>query len=90
MEVYLQFIILGLGAGVIFAGLALGLVMTYRASGVVNFAHGAIAAYAADNSGRIPATIEELDTYLVGGSSALRGTYSIGADGQVTRTSYVE
>ena len=47
METYLQFIILGLGAGVIFAGLALGLVMTHRASGVVNFAHGAIAAYAA-------------------------------------------
>ena len=45
MEIYLQFIILGIGAGVIFSGLALGLVMTHRASGVVNFAHGAIAAY---------------------------------------------
>lgn len=46
MEIYLQFIILGIGAGVIYAALALGLVMTHRASGVVNFAHGAIAAYA--------------------------------------------
>jgi len=46
VEIYLQFILLGLGSGVIFAGLALGLVLTYRASGVVNFAHGAIAMYA--------------------------------------------
>lgn len=47
MEIYLQFIILGIGAGVIYAALGLGLVMTYRASGVINFAYGAIAAYAA-------------------------------------------
>ena len=46
METYLQFMLLGVGSGVIFAGLALGLVLTYRASGVVNFAHGAIAMYA--------------------------------------------
>ncbi len=45
MEIYLQFILLGIGAGVIFSALALGLVMTHRASGVVNFSHGAIAAY---------------------------------------------
>jgi len=46
VETYLQFMLLGLGSGVVFAGLALGLVLTYRASGVVNFAHGAIAMYA--------------------------------------------
>jgi ABC-type branched-subunit amino acid transport system permease subunit len=46
VEIYLQFILLGIGAGVIYATLGLGLVMTYRASGVINFAYGAIAAYA--------------------------------------------
>lgn len=37
---------LGLGAGAVYAALALGLVLTYRASGVVNVAHGAMAMYA--------------------------------------------
>jgi branched-chain amino acid transport system permease protein len=47
MEIYLQFLILGLGSGAIIAALALGLVITYRASGVVNLGYGAIAAYVA-------------------------------------------
>jgi ABC-type branched-subunit amino acid transport system ATPase component/ABC-type branched-subunit amino acid transport system permease subunit len=41
------FLILGLGSGAIFASLALSLVLVYRSSGVVNFAAGAIAVYAA-------------------------------------------
>jgi ABC-type branched-subunit amino acid transport system permease subunit len=45
LETYLQFLLLGIGAGVIYGALGLGLVMTYRASGVINFAYGAIAAY---------------------------------------------
>jgi ABC-type branched-subunit amino acid transport system permease subunit len=45
VETYLQFLLLGIGAGVIYGTLGLGLVMTYRASGVINFAYGAIAAY---------------------------------------------
>jgi ABC-type branched-subunit amino acid transport system ATPase component/ABC-type branched-subunit amino acid transport system permease subunit len=40
-------LLLGLGSGGVFAALALALVITYRASGVVNFATGAIALYAA-------------------------------------------
>lgn len=36
-------LLLGLGSGAVFAALALALVITYRASGVVNFATGAIA-----------------------------------------------
>ncbi len=40
-------LMLGLGNGGVFAALALALVITYRASGVVNFATGAIALYAA-------------------------------------------
>jgi ABC-type branched-subunit amino acid transport system ATPase component/ABC-type branched-subunit amino acid transport system permease subunit len=39
--------LLGLGSGGVFAALALALVITYRASGVVNFATGAMALYAA-------------------------------------------
>jgi ABC-type branched-subunit amino acid transport system ATPase component/ABC-type branched-subunit amino acid transport system permease subunit len=40
-------LMLGLGNGGVFAALALALVITYRASGVVNFATGAIALYVA-------------------------------------------
>ena len=40
-------LLLGLGAGGVFAALALARVITYRASGVVNFATGAMAMYVA-------------------------------------------
>jgi sulfate-transporting ATPase len=40
-------LLLGLGNGGVFAALALALVITYRASGVVNFATGAVALYVA-------------------------------------------
>ncbi|MXP23345.1 ATP-binding cassette domain-containing protein [Gordonia sp. HNM0687] len=43
----IQFLMLGLGNGAVYAALALALVMTYRSSGVVNFATGAIALYVA-------------------------------------------
>ncbi|HXA32008.1 MAG TPA: branched-chain amino acid ABC transporter permease, partial [Acidimicrobiales bacterium] len=44
---YITFAILGLGSGAVFAALALSLVVTYRSSGVINFATGAIALYVA-------------------------------------------
>ena len=44
-EIYFQPILFGLGTGTIIAALALGLVLAYRASGVINFGHGAIATY---------------------------------------------
>jgi ABC-type branched-subunit amino acid transport system ATPase component/branched-subunit amino acid ABC-type transport system permease component len=40
-------LLLGLGNGAVFAALALGLVLTYRSSGVINFATGAIAMFSA-------------------------------------------
>ncbi|WP_029429890.1 branched-chain amino acid ABC transporter permease/ATP-binding protein, partial [Blastococcus sp. URHD0036] len=43
MSEFLQFLLLGLGAGGIYALLALGVVVVYRGSGVVNFANGAFA-----------------------------------------------
>lgn len=46
IDAYAQFLLLGLGAGAVYAAIALGLVLTYRASGVVNFAHGAVTMYA--------------------------------------------
>jgi branched-chain amino acid transport system permease protein len=42
----IQAVLLGLGGGSLIASLALGLVVTYRGSGVVNVATGAIAMYA--------------------------------------------
>ena len=40
-------LLLGVGAGALVAAIALGVVLTYRGSGVVNFASGAVAMYAA-------------------------------------------
>ncbi len=40
-------LLLGLGNGAVFAALALALVLTYRSSGVINFATGAIAMFSA-------------------------------------------
>ena len=47
MSAYGEFLLLGLGNGGVFAALAVALVVTYRASGVLNFATGAQALYAA-------------------------------------------
>lgn len=41
MAGYLHLLLLGLGAGSLYALSALGLVLVYRSSGIVNFAHGA-------------------------------------------------
>ena len=43
MSDFLRFLLLGLGSGGIYALLALGIVLVYRGSGVVNFAHGGLA-----------------------------------------------
>ena len=43
METVLLFILLGLGSGALIAGIALGVVVTYRGSGVINLSTGAIA-----------------------------------------------
>jgi ABC-type branched-subunit amino acid transport system permease subunit len=43
----LQLILVGLGSGAAYAVLAVGLVLIYRGSGVLNFAHGAIASFGA-------------------------------------------
>ena len=47
IDTYVQFLLLGTGAGAVYAAIALGLLMTYRSSGVVNFSHGAAAMYGA-------------------------------------------
>lgn len=44
-EIFFQPVLFGFGTGGIIAALALGLVVAYRASGVINFGHGAIATY---------------------------------------------
>src|SRR5690606_4922030 len=47
MAEILQFIILGLGTGALYALGAHGIVLIYRGSGVINFAHGAMALFGA-------------------------------------------
>src|SRR5262249_33875047 len=44
---YITFLLLGLGAGAVYAALGLNLVITYRSSRGVNFATGAMATYSA-------------------------------------------
>jgi branched-chain amino acid transport system permease protein len=39
----LLFALLGLGAGSLIAGIAIGVVLTYRGSGIINSATGAVA-----------------------------------------------
>ena len=47
MSDHLNFMMLGLGNGAVYAALAIALVMFYRSSGVVNFATGALSLHAA-------------------------------------------
>src|SRR5947209_17000067 len=47
MSTYVLFLLLGLGAGAVYAMLALGLVLKYRSAGVVDFGHGAVATFIA-------------------------------------------
>jgi ABC-type branched-subunit amino acid transport system permease subunit len=47
MSQYFLLLVLGLGAGAVYAILGLGLVLEYRSSGVINFAQGAIAMFIA-------------------------------------------
>jgi ABC-type branched-subunit amino acid transport system ATPase component/branched-subunit amino acid ABC-type transport system permease component len=47
MNTFIQFALLGLGTGALYAFAAQGLVLVYRASGVLNFANGAIGIAAA-------------------------------------------
>ncbi len=47
MKDALAFLVLGLGSGGFFALLAVGIVIAYRGSGVINFAQGAIATFSA-------------------------------------------
>ncbi|MEQ1701080.1 MAG: ABC transporter, partial [Ilumatobacteraceae bacterium] len=47
MTDYLFFLLLGVGAGAIIAAFGLGLLVTHQGSGVVNFAYGATASWAA-------------------------------------------
>ena len=47
MTTFVVYAILGLGAGVAYAALAFGVVAVYKGSGVLNFAHGAVALLAA-------------------------------------------
>ena len=42
MSAYLPFVVIGLSTGAIYALAAIGLVLTYKTSGIFNFAHGAV------------------------------------------------
>ncbi|MCE3554864.1 ABC transporter permease [Pseudonocardia sp. RS11V-5] len=47
MGTFLQFVVLGLGLGSIYIGLGTGLLLVHRATGIINFAQGAMAMWGA-------------------------------------------
>jgi branched-chain amino acid transport system permease protein len=47
VETFLQFTVLGLGLGAIYIGLGTGLLLVHRATGIINFAQGAMAMWGA-------------------------------------------
>src|SRR5437879_7908246 len=47
MEFWLSLILAGIGTGCIYALAGMGIVLTYKATGIFNFAHGAIAMFVA-------------------------------------------
>jgi branched-chain amino acid transport system permease protein len=49
LEAFFAALIAGVGAGGVYALLACGIVVAFRGSGVINFAHGAVAGYTAYN-----------------------------------------
>ena len=82
MSDYLFYLLLGSGAGAIISAIGLGLVVTYQASGVVNFAAGAMAmwsayVYADLRRGSYPFPIPGLpDRYHLAATSDMRGRFS--------------
>ena len=64
MSSHLQYLFLGTGSGAVIAALALGILLTYRASGVVNFAHAAMGMFLAYTYGTLRASGELLVPFL--------------------------
>ncbi|MCU1452044.1 MAG: Sulfate-transporting ATPase [Acidimicrobiales bacterium] len=73
MNNFLQFAVIGLGAGACYALLAQGAVLIYRGSGVVNFAHGAFAMLAG-----YVTFVELRDTAAVNRFLFIPGTHFLG------------
>ncbi|MEX5637023.1 ABC transporter permease subunit [Parafrankia sp. FMc2] len=77
MTDHVRFLLLGLGNGAVFGALALALTLTYRSSGIINFATGSIAlitayVYAYLRGGELILLIPGLpDTVSVGGKLSL-------------------
>ena len=61
MDQYILFMLLGLGTGAVFAGIAQGVVLVYRGSGVINFAQGAMAMFVA----YVYAELRETGDYII-------------------------
>ena len=77
MSSYILFLLLGLGSGATYSILGLGLVLKYRSGGIVDFAHGAIAMWAAyvfvnlRTSGQLPLPLTVLPNHITISSTGL-------------------
>lgn len=69
MHEYAPFVVIGLATGAVYALASLGLVLTYRTSGIFNFAHGAIGMFCAylfySLRQHLPTSVAVLVTLLV-------------------------
>src|SRR5581483_8789188 len=65
MHQFVQFALYGLGAGALIAGIALGVVLTYRGSGIINLATGAVSRVAGDFFGFTLGTIPGIVVTLI-------------------------
>ncbi len=80
---YILFLILGLGSGATYAILGLGLVLKYRSSGIVDFAHGAIAMWIAyvfvglRSQGTLPLPLVVLPDHITLSSHGIDTTLAI-------------
>src|SRR5947209_2129012 len=83
MSSYILFLLLGLGSGATYAILGLGLVLKYRSSGLVDFAHGAIAMWVAyvfvnlRTTGQLPLPLTVLPNHITISSSGIDTTLAI-------------
>ena len=82
--------ILGTLAGVVTlnVGVFIGTGQVQAATTELDNVQTAVVVYQVENDGGIPSAVGDLDPYLLGGSAALHGSYTIAADGQVTQTAY--
>ncbi|MGI9623719.1 MAG: ABC transporter permease [Acidimicrobiales bacterium] len=83
MDLYWTNALTGLGDGAVIAGVALGLVLAYQGSGVINFAHGAMMMYATYIYDELRDTGDYVFPFSIGGTDRVN-VLGTPPDGELT------